>query len=156
MNKQRPIDHAAMARAVAGLETKSDKIRALGAAGFPRTDIARFLDIRYQHVRNVLVHAEESAAAYDANKPLPAGLWVAVAADGRMVLPPVYRPLLDVAKGGSVFLQPDGGVVHMKSSERALKDVQDLVTRFSRGKGSLVDALLADRTAEAAREERGE
>ncbi len=34
--------------------TVSDKIRALDAAGFPRAEIARLLNKRYQHVRNVL------------------------------------------------------------------------------------------------------
>lgn len=33
---------------------KSKVIRELSSAGMPRADIARFLDIRYQHVRNVL------------------------------------------------------------------------------------------------------
>ena len=36
------------------LTTKADKIRALGRAGYPRADIARYLSIRYQHVRNTL------------------------------------------------------------------------------------------------------
>jgi hypothetical protein len=40
---------------VRGLTTTSDKIRALANAGYERADIARYLDIRYQHVRNVLV-----------------------------------------------------------------------------------------------------
>lgn len=38
-----------------GLETTSSKIRALYAAGHDKADIARFLGIIYQHVRNVLV-----------------------------------------------------------------------------------------------------
>jgi hypothetical protein len=37
------------------LESKSSKIRALAALGWERGDIARTLDIRYQHVRNVLL-----------------------------------------------------------------------------------------------------
>ena len=49
----------AMKRLCAGLKTTSDKIRALGNGDFARADIARYLDIRYQHVRNVLVKAEE-------------------------------------------------------------------------------------------------
>ena len=40
---------------VKGCDTKSSKIRALNSKGHKRADIARFLDIRYQHVRNVLV-----------------------------------------------------------------------------------------------------
>jgi len=37
------------------LPTKSAKIRAMAADGMSRGDIARALEIRYQHVRNVLV-----------------------------------------------------------------------------------------------------
>lgn len=42
---------------IKSLETKSAKIRALAAAGFERADIARYLGIRYQHVRNVLLQS---------------------------------------------------------------------------------------------------
>jgi hypothetical protein len=38
-----------------GLPTISAKIRALAQAGYERTEISRLLNIRYQHVRNVLV-----------------------------------------------------------------------------------------------------
>src|SRR5438093_1233427 len=41
-----------------GLMTKSEKIRRLGTAGYTRQQIADFLGIRYQHVRNVLVDEE--------------------------------------------------------------------------------------------------
>lgn len=37
------------------LSTKSAKIRALDAKGYSRADISRYLKIRYQHVRNVLI-----------------------------------------------------------------------------------------------------
>ena len=37
------------------VETTSGKIRLLAAEGFPRGDIARVLNIRYQWVRNVLI-----------------------------------------------------------------------------------------------------
>lgn len=36
------------------LPTKSAKIRAMTADGISRSDIAKSLEIRYQHVRNVL------------------------------------------------------------------------------------------------------
>ena len=39
---------------LAGLNT-SQKIRKLHSEGYSRGDIARFLEKRYQHVRNVLV-----------------------------------------------------------------------------------------------------
>lgn len=44
-------------KVVEGLPTKSAKIRALAEAGFARTEIAEFLKIKYQHVRNVLVQS---------------------------------------------------------------------------------------------------
>jgi hypothetical protein len=40
---------------VKDLTTKSAKIRRLAEAGYARADIARFLGIRYQHVRKVLI-----------------------------------------------------------------------------------------------------
>lgn len=42
---------------IAGLPTKSAQIRALSAAGYPKTDIARLLEVSYQHVYNVLAQA---------------------------------------------------------------------------------------------------
>lgn len=49
---------AEMDRIVSGMPGVSRKIRALDAAGFARADIARYLEKRYQHVRNVLVQDE--------------------------------------------------------------------------------------------------
>jgi hypothetical protein len=37
-----------------GFETKADKMRVLERAGYARADIARFLGVRYQQVRNTL------------------------------------------------------------------------------------------------------
>ena len=55
---------------VEGLTSKADKIRALAQAGYLRTEIARFLEIRYQHVRNVLVKSGiENLQSADINDP---------------------------------------------------------------------------------------
>jgi hypothetical protein len=42
---------------VQGLETTSNKIRALAREGYLRAEIAEFLDIRYQHARKVMIDA---------------------------------------------------------------------------------------------------
>ena len=42
---------------IKGLQTTSDKIRALANANYDRTEISKLLDIRYQHVRNVLLRS---------------------------------------------------------------------------------------------------
>jgi len=39
------------------LETNADKIRALATGGYDPVEIAKILDIRYQHVRNVLLRS---------------------------------------------------------------------------------------------------
>src|SRR5689334_6109198 len=42
---------------ISGLETTSDKIRALARAGYLRMEICDLLGVRYQHVRKVLEDA---------------------------------------------------------------------------------------------------
>lgn len=47
----------AMSLVAQNLESKSDKIRALLREGYLRTEVAEFLEVRYQHVRNVAIDA---------------------------------------------------------------------------------------------------
>src|SRR5258708_1183027 len=42
---------------VAGLTVKADKIRKLAEAGYSRTEISKFLELRYQDVRHVLIRS---------------------------------------------------------------------------------------------------
>ncbi|MBZ9905273.1 GIY-YIG nuclease family protein [Mesorhizobium sp. BR115XR7A] len=62
---------------IAGLETKSEKIRALLHEGYMRTEIADFLNIRYQHVRKVAVDAgiegglQRGLVVVPKSKPIP-------------------------------------------------------------------------------------
>jgi hypothetical protein len=48
-------NRASFAEVTSGLATKSEKIRALAKSGYSRVEIAALLDIRYQHVRKVLL-----------------------------------------------------------------------------------------------------
>jgi hypothetical protein len=45
------------AEIIKGLTTTADKIRALAQADYDRTEISKFLGIRYQHVRNVMLRS---------------------------------------------------------------------------------------------------
>jgi len=49
-----------MDEATYGLKTKADKIRKLDELGIERARIAAYLNIRYRHVRNVLVAPQPS------------------------------------------------------------------------------------------------
>ncbi len=150
---------AEMAKVVIGLPTKSAKIRALGAAGYARGDIARFLDIRYQHVRNVLVQAqekEERAAQDEAAASPPAQMWAQVGPDGRVVVPAAYRGLLGIEGGGHLFMVLEGDEVRLMGRDGALRRAQDIVAPYLKDESLSVDAFLADRRREARREEEKE
>jgi DNA-binding NarL/FixJ family response regulator len=53
--KSAPVLSAKQQEVLASLTTTSAKIRYLAAEGFDRGDIARTLNVIYQHVRNVLI-----------------------------------------------------------------------------------------------------
>ena len=147
---------AEMAKVAAGLPTKSAKIRALGGAGYARADIARFLDIRYQHVRNVLERAqekEEHAARNEAAASPPAQVWAQVGPDGRVVIPAAYRGLLGIEGGGHLFMVLEGGEVRLMGRDGALRRAQELVAKYVPEGVSLVDEFLAERRREAERED---
>lgn len=67
-----------MSQVVGDLDTTADKIRALLREGHLRADVARFLDIRYQHVRKVAVDAgidqglQRGIVVVPKAKPMPA------------------------------------------------------------------------------------
>lgn len=66
-----------MSTIVETLDTTSDKIRALLREGYLRTEVARFLEIRYQHVRKVAIDAgieaglQQGIVVVPAAKPIP-------------------------------------------------------------------------------------
>jgi AbrB family looped-hinge helix DNA binding protein len=144
-----------MDRVAARLSTKSEKIRALGRAGFARGDIARYLGIRYQHVRNVLVHAEErEKGERTADVPVRQE-WAQVGPDGRVVIPAPYRKLLGIDGGGPLLMLLDDGEVRLVGRDAAIRRAQSLVARYVPAGTSLADELIAERQTDAVREERG-
>ncbi|MDX2222070.1 MAG: hypothetical protein SFV21_04930, partial [Rhodospirillaceae bacterium] len=110
--------------------------------------------IRYQHVRNVIVQDEQKGRSLpSAASPETEVRWVEVAADGRMTLPIAYRKILGVENGGSVFVTIDDSGLRLESRAVALKRVRDMVAPYLKGRPSMVDELIAERHAEAARED---
>lgn len=148
---------AKLDRLVARLPTTADKIRALARAGVERADIARYLNIRYQQVRNVLVRdraLREETATYQDEPPKPE--WLQVGADGRVVIPVAYRRLLDIENGGAVQLRLENGAVILSSRDDVVQRVQALFAPYFRDRPSASEELIAERRAEAAREDKDE
>lgn len=139
----------------AGLKTKSDKIRALSRHGVPTAEIARYLDIRYQHARNVLKEAglhrvaEDKAAALR-KAPLRYA-WVDLDASGRLVVPPELLAAASLGPGTvHVRLTDDG--IEVLSRSAALARAQAIVAPYVPKGRSIVDEFIADRHREAERE----
>lgn len=147
---------------VVGLTTKSDKIRALFRAGYSRSEIARSLGIRYQHVRGVLVRSgymetqlsrplrDESATAADSP---PEQVRATIGPGGRVVIPAEYRAALGIDEGDAVFMRLDGEELHMVSDATEIRQVREMIDRYVPEGMSLVDELIRERRREAAAEE---
>lgn len=138
-----------MAAISQGLPTTSAKIRALGAAGFSRADIARFLGKRYQHVRNVLVQEDEKS--HLADTPIQS-VSLEVSAGGRIVIPAAFRNAMDIEEGDRLIARLVDGELRLLSKKAALHQAQDLVGKFVQPGTSLADELIADRKRDAKNE----
>ena len=79
---------------------------------------------------------------------------IKVAQNGRMVLPRSVRDALGMADGGTLVLSVEGDEVKLTSIRQSIKRAQDLYRQFATNDSS-VDDFIAERRAEAAREDRG-
>ncbi|MBI2584321.1 MAG: hypothetical protein HYW28_00365 [Rhodospirillales bacterium] len=150
-----------MDRLVTGLTTKAAKIRTLDRAGYKRADIARYLDIRYQHVRNVLlrsagVEALKKAGELSVNGGEATGnqVWAQVAPDGRVLIPISFREKLGLGRDGHILMVFENGEVRLISKDAAIARAQTLVSKYVPEGVSLVDELLAERRKEVDQEGR--
>lgn len=154
--------HENMSAIAEGLPTKSAKIRALDAAGYKRADIARFLDIRYQHVRNVLIQGppknERPAVAAKAGdgETIPGAndrVKVKIGPGGRIVIPAAFRQAMEAEEGDTLVATIDeDGIVRLASASAAVRMAQRIVCAAVPAGVSLADSLIEDRRREAAGE----
>lgn len=138
-----------MHQVVAGLRTKSDKIRALAREGYSRSEIAKYLEIRYQHVRNVLVQSSPAKA----QQMLGDQTKTTVGPGGRVVIPAAYRQALGLEEGEDVVMTLEGETLRLESRRARLRRAQERVAPHLKGPQFASDAFLAERRREARREE---
>lgn len=161
---------AGMKARTADLKTKSDKIRALGRAGYTRRQIADFLAISYQHVRNVLVDEarrvkagsarraapQPAAAAIEPINP-PEAIKVELGPDGRLALPPHIREALALKEGDALWLTLEQDEVRVSTAKAVTRRIRAIVKEYVPAGVSLVDEMIEERRQEAAaREARGQ
>lgn len=155
-------DRDRMAEIAEPLPTKAAKIRALARAGFARADIARFLGIRYQHVRNVL--AQPPPASERDQLPLqddgkPSGFaegtaeWsveaardnLEVSADGTVRVPKGLLGLAEIQPGETILARVVDGEVRLSSYAATVRRAQRLFRKYVPEGRNLVDEFLAER-----------
>lgn len=139
------------------LPTKSAKIRALDERGYARADIARFLEIRYQHVRNVLEQsrvqkkndrfADNRADSGQSCSTAPSQL--VIGTDGRVVIPVELRGAMRIGADGKVTARVVDGELRVMALPVAIRRVQEMVRNTIPAGVSLADELIAERRAEA-------
>ncbi len=71
---------------------------------------------------------------------------------GRIVIPVEYRRTLGLEAGDEVSMRFEDGELRLLSRAEAIRRAQDLVTGWTDGNRSLVDELIEERRAEAARD----
>jgi len=164
------IERERMDELTAGLPSKSAKMRRLAAAGYERADIARYLGVRYQFVYNVLSAPQPSDDRGKATPNQASGVghrpsekhenkstgqkwaWVRIERGGRIDLPSPFLEALDVGEGDQVQLGLEGDSIRILTRAGALKELRAHVHEFVPEGVSLVDELIAERRAEAAKD----
>ncbi len=139
-------DRGPMDEVVAGFSTKSDRIRALDRAGYSRSEIAKYLGIRYQHVWNVLARSTAGT--------VPEPVTVKLGPGGRVVIPAAYRKAMGVKAEDEVVMRLDDGELRIVSRERAWRRAQERVAQYVKHGESWADELIAERKREAEQESR--
>ena len=77
---------------------------------------------------------------------------VELGAGGRLVIPAPMRAALGMKDGDKVLVRLEGNELRIYNYEEATRRAQEIVRSFISPGVSLVDELIADRHAEAARE----
>jgi hypothetical protein len=162
------FDAEKMQRLADARSSVADKIRALDRAGLSRAEIARFLDKRYQHVRNVL-EADKQRARSTASCPEPVGadetraseagapvaepaslsfLRLVPQADGSVVLPRHILDAIGAARGEVLVGIARPGELVLRTPAASVSHAQELVRALIPGGDSLAESLIADRRRE--------
>ncbi len=122
--------------------SKSESIRRLFRAGVSKAAIGRFMDLRYQHVYNVLLketppHQEGAVASAE-----PGFTAVKVDARGKVQLPAEFLAANGLQEGGTLFCRNDVQGLTLMSRESALDHLREVARKRMPDQAALLDALL--------------
>jgi AbrB family looped-hinge helix DNA binding protein len=146
------------AAVVAASLSQAEKIRQLKRQGMRNADIARALGIRDQSVSQVVLREMRNKSSPEprdepdgpARETLRA--WTQIGEGGRVVIPSAMRAELGLHVGDNVLMRLEDGELHILTPSQAIRKAQELLRPYLPTDRSLVDELIAERRAEAARE----
>ncbi len=155
------------AKFIASDASVADKIRALDGAGYSRSQIARMLGKRYQHIRNVL-EGDKLKSPPTRRGQAGAGSRVETLPDGGLRIGNFFR--LPIGRGGTVRLPEqvmafgyrEGGVLLADldgerfviiSPKESLGRAKAKIPPWKPGESLWSEELIAERRREAARED---
>ena len=95
----------------------------------------------------------EGQAKYQAAPALPQRWVLKVAPDGRFVIPAAAREAMELGDEGKVTALLEDGELRIVSPRVAIRKIQEMLKPYRSKTGSIVDEFIAERRAEAAREE---
>ena len=87
-----------------------------------------------------------------ARAAMPEAQKVELGAGGRLVIPAPMRTALGMKEGDKLLVRLEGNELRIYTYQEAMRRAQELVRSFVPADVSLVDELIADRRAEAARD----
>ncbi len=140
----------------------ADKIRALDAAGYSRAEIARLLNKRYQHVRNVLEgdklkarSARPGAKPWEAPTTVRAGesFRMTVGTGGVVVLPPELMEAFGLHPGTNLIAHLEGERFTLVSPGESWRKATASIPPWRTGEPLWSEELIAERRREAQKEE---
>ncbi len=151
------MTNAAWVKATKGLPTTAAKIRALDAIGVSRADIARFLGIRYQHVRNVLTRERPATpvGVADAVAPFEGDdSQIVMEPDGRVTIGPAAAEALGAGPGEALVAIPRDGGLWIATRRASRQNARAMAQRLLGKDGDLQSELQELRRMQFEREER--
>lgn len=142
-SREGPMNKEEMNAIVAGVPTKSEKIRLLFRAGVAKADIARFLGIRYQHVYNVLLREDQAArAASSKNEEQPQVFRIELEAGCKLTLPREFAEEEGLKNGDALICRRDPDGLKIMTSAAAEDYLRSVLRQRLPEQADLLEALL--------------
>lgn len=142
------MDRNQMAQLTAHTEVKSEKIRILFDAGAQRSEIAKFIDISYQHVQNVLKRSGKLTTSYLPSEKITNGTGdlstITLLKGGLIELPGDYLRGEGAGEGDALICRRERDGIHIMSRAAATQLLMQKALERMPEEAALLDVLIGN------------